>query len=448
MAFDCLYLDFGNPESEQNFKHVQQHFPYVRKQRFFGDFKGTLDRIINKSKTEWCWITSSISDYNSFDFDFELNYHQRNQMHVFGVNRYEEGDTFLINVNEYTKQKDSIEWLRDYKHINYHTSQDTKRIEYEKFYFDLNDGIEQIKEACTKSTQQYFWYINKDATIDPTFDFTWCPSYWEPNKIFVFDDHGDVMMVPKSIMMKVSEQMYDFDLLRFTKVRASRPRSQDVIFISNGESNAEENWSKLIAVCPRAKRSDGVKGRTQAYQAAARMSDTPYFFAVFGKINVVDTFKFDYQPDRLRDPRHYIFHSQNPVNGLEYGHMGVILYHKKTVLETKEMPGLDFTLASKHEVVPQLSAVANYNTDPYSTWRTAFRESLKLKVDCETKPTVESKYRLNKWCTVSQGNNGEWSVRGACDAIEYYNSVQGNPTELLKSYEWDWLKNYFDTLSY
>ena len=47
-------------------------------------------------------------------------------------------------------------------------------------------------------------------------------------------------------------------------------------------------------------RSSGVNGRVAAYQAAARLSTTPWFFAVFAKLRVEDNFDWSCQPDRLR----------------------------------------------------------------------------------------------------------------------------------------------------
>jgi hypothetical protein len=73
------------------------------------------------------------------------------------------------------------------------------------------------------------------------------------------------------------------------------------------------------------------------------------------------------------------------------------------------------------------------------TWRTAFREVLKLKASL---PDVESEYRLNKWLTHGHMSNGEWSVWGAEDAVEYYDSVAGDFEQLRKSYDWAWLASY------
>jgi hypothetical protein len=74
-------------------------------------------------------------------------------------------------------------------------------------------------------------------------------------------------------------------------------------------------------------RSSGVNGRVAAYQAAAELSQTPWFFAVFAKLRVNPTFDWAWQPDRLQEPKHYIFHAFNPTNGLTYGHQAMIAYN-------------------------------------------------------------------------------------------------------------------------
>jgi hypothetical protein len=184
-------------------------------------------------------------------------------------------------------------------------------------------------------------------------------------------------------------------------------------------------------------RVDGVNGRVAAYHAAAEASHTPWFFAVFAKLKVNPNFDWEWQPDRMQQPKHYIFHAENPVNGLVYGHQAMIAYNKKLALENMGQ-GLDFTLDQPHEVVPILSGIAFYADSPWMAWRTAFREVLKLKASL---PDVESEYRLNKWLAPVEGK-GEWSAKGAEDAVEYYDAVSGDFAELRKSYDWAWLASY------
>jgi hypothetical protein len=217
------------------------------------------------------------------------------------------------------------------------------------------------------------------------------------------------------------------------------------VFISNGESNAERNWEHLCEstqnVQNRVVRVDGVNGRAQAYCAAVEASNTPWAFCVFAKLEVDTKFNWGWQPDRLQAPKHYIFHAKNPVNGLQYGHMAMIAYNKDLTLNTVPT-GLDFTLDSEHEVVPIVSGTARYADDPWVAWRSAFRECIKLY---HSLPNVDNEWRLNQWLTVNLQNDvlGEWSIRGAQDAIDYYNSVQGSFDALRLTYEWVWLAEYF-----
>jgi hypothetical protein len=117
----------------------------------------------------------------------------------------------------------------------------------------------------------------------------------------------------------------------------------------------------------------------------------------------------------------------------------MIAYNKKLVLENSA-PGLDFTLDQAHQVVPIVSGIANYHYSKWVAWRTAFREVIKLK---HSLPDVENEYRLTRWLTaLNNVENSEYSVWGAEDAVEYYDSVAGDFSELRKSYDWTWLATY------
>ena len=159
-------------------------------------------------------------------------------------------------------------------------------------------------------------------------------------------------------------------------------------------------------------------------------------FRDFAKLQIEWSFDWSWQPDRLQEPKHYIFHARNPVNGLVYGHQAVIAYNRELVL-TNTAEGLDFTLDQAHEVVPILSGVANYHYDAWTCWRTAFRECIKLQDNTD----VESQYRLRQWLT-RDNTTDQWSRKGAEDSVEYYNSVGGAIEELKKSYDWAWLASY------
>ena len=105
-------------------------------------------------------------------------------------------------------------------------------------------------------------------------------------------------------------------------------------------------------------------------------------------------------------------------------------------------PGLDFTLSQPVSSVKILSAVNKLDETPLLAWRTAFREVIKL---LHSKPTVETNYRLKKWLTLGKGKNAEWVLKGSQEAKKYYSEVNGEYIKLKYSYDFEWIKNYFET---
>jgi hypothetical protein len=292
---------------------------------------------------------------------------------------------------------------------------------------------EHITEHISNSqfNTPYVW-INDRTSFDAPL--------WRNKIFYTFTVSGRIALAPREIQGYLDTQIYDYPHIFKQKNMILSEKLQDVIFISNGEPMAEDNWQNLLDICPRAKRSSGVTGREAAYKAAAKLSETPWFFAVFAKTEVLPTFDFTFQPDYLQEPKHYIFHSRNPLNGLEYGAMNINLYNKQLVLDT--VPGIDFTLSTAHAVVPICASISRFNTDPWITWRSAFREVLKLRQEVEQGAGVEVRYRLDVWRTRAAGENADYCLRGAQDAVEYYESVGGDFAELKKSYDWAWLSSY------
>lgn len=213
----------------------------------------------------------------------------------------------------------------------------------------------------------------------------------------------------------------------------------DIVFISNGEPKAQEHYERLeaLGLPNRLVWSKNVKGRNEAYKAAARASNTRYFFAVFAKIEIDPSFDFGFGAGYF-DYNHYVFRIKNPVNGLCYGHQAVILYNKDQVLAN---PGdqIDFTMAQSYRDIDVVCGIARYNTDPWTTWRTAFRETLKLLIWKDP----ESIIRAGLWQT-GEGEYSEWSIAGARDALTFHSLHGTDPTMLQQTYDWMWLRQFFE----
>lgn len=394
------------------------------------DHLSTIKRGMTKVKTRFAWVISSCCDYTNFDFNWEPTPWEEHQIHCWPSDAQSFGDTFLIPHGTWHEQIPYLKKLEDFRDVNY-THASVKRIPWEEVIYDNDSLASAIKGHRFSSPYALFRHLSCPAPLLSA-------SLWKDRAIFSGGSNNATCLVSRDATI-IKKQVYDYPFLE----TSMQPAEQlEIVYISNGETNAEINWWHLRKNTPpwiKVHRIMGVNGRAQAYKAAAEISTTSWFFAVFAKLEVDKEFDWDWQPDYWQEPKHYIFHAKNPVNGLTYGHQAIIAYNKKLVLENTAT-GLDFTLDQLHEVVPVLSGIAHYNVDPWTTWRTAFREAIKLK---HSLPNIENEYRLSKWLLPSKELNGEWSMYGAMDGIEYYQSVNGNFDDLKKTYEWGWLRDYF-----
>ena len=133
-------------------------------------------------------------------------------------------------------------------------------------------------------------------------------------------------------------------------------KPQDVVFISYDEENAGQNWSRLQSACPRAKQIHDVQGLLPALKAAAKLSHTKYFYAVFGKTEISGDFYFDHQPDYLRRPANYIFLAYNPILDHSYGH-GSVIMHDRDWLLSLESYDIDVTMSHDTVTIPIVSCI-------------------------------------------------------------------------------------------
>ena len=405
--------------------------------RYFDNYLDTLRRIAKNIGTEheFVWICSSVCDYSDFDFSWHPEQWQATMLHVFASDGEKFGDTFFMHVPTFQYRSERLQLL-DWYDINF-VGATVPRRPLPVIRHDFDTHVEAVKTLDWKGPLAVF-------TTDQVKQTPPVPLWREKTKTIVPMSAGaNQVIVPKVAVPYIKTQLYDYPYIDRTQRHLYDEHPLDIVFIENGEPNALDNLRALslatASLDNRTVVSQGVKGRVAAYHAAAELSTTPWFFAVFAKLRVNPDFDWSWQPDRMQEPKHYIFHAYNPVNGLEYGHQAMIAYNKKLVLANAGL-GLDFTLDSAHEVVPILSGTAEYAHTPWMAWRTAFRECIKLKASTD----IESQYRLKKWLgPVSEGLiNSKWSCWGAEDAVEYYESVNGDITELRKSYDWGWLATY------
>ena len=431
MAFDSIQVRFKDSEFFPSPLANTRVIPFV--DSYFEMLKSVVDDI----NTEYFWFFSGFINMATMDMDYLPEQHERDQIHVWynthpkgGTNK--EGNVMLIPTKKFKEQMYNIKYLRDFKDINYHAHNNLYQSIITKIAFNISDPITPYKE----NKKYYTWLFNKglDHNLVPNF----FPSFWEDVKLYSWGKTKDIMLVPNQDNV---EQLYDIKRsVHYDLEYEVKP--MDIVFISYDEPSAEKRYNKLKQKFPRAKWVKGQPTQTLAYLAAAMSSDTDYFFAVFPKSELAPDFDFSFQPDRLRNPCHYIFDCHIPVIDLRYGWGGVILYNKQLVFKTPK-PGLDFTMSQAHHSVPILSAISNCNETPLLAYRSSFREVIKL---LQMKQTVESRYRLKKWSTLGNGDNAEWIYRGAVDGKKHYEQYKDDYTKLMYSYDFQWIRDQFKSL--
>ena len=286
-GFDSIQVRFKNT------KHWPSPFANTIEVPFVESYLNVLKSVVQDIKTEYFWFFANFMDLKTVDLDYIPEQHEKEQIHVWynthpmgGTNK--EGNVFLIPTKAFRKQIGSLKFLRDYNDINYHPHSNLFQNWIPKVPFQLRNPYTAYEND---EVNYYKWLYNKDLAEKDLPNFF--PSFWEDEKIYSWGQTNDIMLVPHRENLK---QFYDIERhVNFEKDYDVRP--MDIIFISYDEPSAEQSFNKLKSRFPRAKWVKSVTGQTLAYMTAASQSDTDYFFAVFPKLEIVDSFQFDFQPD-------------------------------------------------------------------------------------------------------------------------------------------------------
>ena len=145
---------------------------------------------------------------------------------------------------------------------------------------------------------------------------------------------------------------------------------------------------------------------------------------------IINSFNFDYQVSEYDQDVVHVWRSINPINNLSYGYGGVKLLPRRMTLDM-DVTSTDMTMSisSKFKAMPEISNITAFNTDDYSTWRSAFRECCKLAVINND----ESLARLSAWCQLNdQAPYGFYAYIGALAGRSYGEKNASNKEALSK----------------
>lgn len=442
----------------------RQYFPFLEEIQIRFPFIKTASSISDaqvKSLTHMFWVIwDDLKICDNFNFEIHIPEWDKQYVHVFKNLNGDIGVCLIPKSKEISKKENDYRFFINSKHIDIVASYTGL---YDKF---IISSYEDYENAYVTSRTEMFWCIYNEIVITDNSIFE---LYFDPrNKVYDYDrdinhvflnqdiddkKYNGLMLMSKN--KKVPKREIDFRFLVEKKEHdklVSKLKPYDIVFISYNESNADKNYQRLLDKNLENKiyRIHGIKGIHQAHIEAAKIVTTPMFWVVDGDAVITNDFSFSHLVPRHDRHVVHVWHSKNPINGLEYGYGGVKLLPKKQTLEM-DINSSDMTssISTSFKVMPGVSNVTEFNVDPFSTWRSAFRECVKLsskiilgQVDEETES------RLDAWCNIdSTAAFANYAKQGAQLGKEYGQNNAGNIPALNMINNFEWLKHQFELSS-
>jgi hypothetical protein len=324
-------------------------------------------------------------------------------------------------------------------------------IEYDRFNIDT---YEEYLSALENSKTEMFWIIPNYVTVDSNANFDLYFTHNQTfertiNHVFLNEKYYDGVILC-SKYSKFSRQEFDYKFIA-NKVESptimSSPKPYDIVFISYKEPNADENYARLLSKRADAKRVHGVVGIHNAHIAAAKLVETDMLWIVDGDALIVDDFNFNYQVPRWNKDVVHVWRSKNPINDLVYGYGGVKLFPRILTIDMDtSKPDMTTSISKKFKAVEDISNITLFNTDPFNTWKSAFRECTKLSSRIiDRQRDDETASRLLTWKTIGIDRKyGKYAIDGAIFGEQFGISCMGNLEKIKLINDFKWLEEKFN----
>jgi len=444
--YDIFYIKHPK-EDDTKIDQLRSRFPFVKIVDYCDNFFEAFQKAQKKSVTKFFWIFDYTVRLNEdFNFDYSVDDCDLDFIHVFNHRVY-----LVPKKYQFSKEEIKYNFLKKQKKIDITVSD----YPYDIF---MIDSYEEYLVALEKSETSMFWVISKKLDIFENFEFD---LYFYPNnkydnnenhaflnKVNNTASYNGVFLLSKNKKLTKKEVTLRF-LKKFKEhdILASSVKPYDIVFISYNEPNADKNYEELKNRFPQAKRIHGVKGIHNAHIEAAKLCKTSMFWVVDGDARLLEEFDFTYRFTKDNEDGVYVWRSKNPINNLVYGYGGVKLLPRLLTIDM-DVNSLDMTtsISKKFVAMEEVSNITAFNTDPFSTWKSAFRECSKLASRSITGQIEdETQKRLDVWCTKGgEKPFGKYAIDGAIKG-RAFGLANKNDREMLKKInDWNWLENEFN----
>jgi len=471
----------GRPKYIREASCTQKEYPIFYLEA--DDYKAPLDtayrRFAEQSPTKMFWVVDLYTQISEgFDFDYYPTQWDQEFLHVFENEDGEHKNVRLVPKSlfdewEYTDEQILNNSLGNLKLMNTVASDRPKWPIIRLDSYDVSAFISELESYRdgyeTGTPVPFVWTVdpgsNANSVQNSPVDTGFAPKVADINKIHCWQKVNDVTLAVHGYGgLRLWPTGGDYSKLTSESLRLNKIRNVqymrsigtitntfDIVFLSYYDDNALEKFEKLrdqvslISTMSKQKLNmiwvKDVDGIFEAHKEAANRVSSKMFWVVDCDADVSSEFEFSYVPDAYDEDIVHVWNSRNPITGMEYGYGGVKLLPTEMVKEATSW-GLDFTtgLSSRFKAMPEVSCVTKFNTDAYNTWRSAFRECVKLAL----KDDAESKQRLEGWLDpVPNADFRDEAKRGAEEGKAYAIANKDNLAELNNINNFDWLYDYY-----
>ena len=449
----------GRPKYIREAACTQKEFPILHLDPAL-DINEQLTHIDNAIENSMYWVVDPFTQVNpDFKFEYYPTQWDQQNVHVFtdedgayrNIRLYPKGtfaksytvEDIANNSFEKLKQINTVGSLRPRWPV-VHLKDVTKAELVNALQESVNQGI------------PFLWTVDPDVSVDTSvLDAGYLPELTDIHKVHVWQrqnphtskthSYGGLRLWPTardySDITTDGLRLNKIKNIQYVKEIGSTYKPYDIVFLSYKEEGATSAYERLTARFPATWVKD-VAGIFEAHKAAAQSVNSKMFWVVDADADILDTFEFGYIPDVYDQEVVHVWSSRNPVTGQEYGYGGVKLFNREQVLNATSW-GLDFTtgLSTRFKAMPEVSCVTRFNTDAYSTWRSAFRECVKLAL----KDDAESIERLDGWLhPVPDAFFRHDAKRGAEEGRAYALANRNDIEALARINDYEWLRNRYN----
>jgi hypothetical protein len=112
-------------------------------------------------------------------------------------------------------------------------------------------------------------------------------------------------------------------------------------------------------------------------------------------------------------------------------------------------PDMTTSISDSFKIMPKVSNLTGFNVDPLSTWRSAFRECVKLASRViDRNYDSESDERLYIWCNIGEDRPfGKYAISGARAGKKYGEENIQNVEALNMINDYAWLEQKFKEIN-